>query len=113
MFVTETERAFARLLDALHVSWKYEPDEFVLDRKADGSIKTAFRPDFYLPDLNLYVEVTAAKSLTTKNRKIRVLHEQFPETRIALICFSDLGNKREHLRMLLYEGEENLPALPS
>lgn len=93
MFVTETERAFARLLDALHISWEYEPEEFVLERKVDGSVKTAFRPDFHLPELGLYVELTMQKTAynTRKNRKIRLLAEQRPDVQIVLLGRKELA----------------------
>lgn len=106
-FVTETEAAFAQLLDILEVRWEYEPHEFVLEESAEGRTKTAFRPDFYLPEHGLFIEVTAAKSLYRKRRKIRQLREISPETRVALVCFRDRDKTRKHLRVVFQESEDS------
>lgn len=90
MFATETEEAFSRLLDALEIRWEYEPREFVLEEKENGTTKTAFRPDFFLPDLNVYVELTLQKQNTSKNRKIRLLSERYPDVRVILLGRKEL-----------------------
>ena len=58
---------------------------------ADGNIVEAFTPDFYLPDLDLYLEVTQMKQslVTAKNRKVRRLREQYPDIRIKLFYKND------------------------
>ncbi len=40
----------------------------------------AFTPDFYLPEFDLYVELTTMKQslVTKKNRKVRLLRELYP-----------------------------------
>lgn len=90
-FATPTERALATLLDALGIRWEYEPTEFPLEYKPDGKVKSAFRPDFYLPDLDLYVEVTLQKTLTGKNKKLRLLAERHPEVRVVLLSRKELA----------------------
>ena len=57
--------------------WLYEPHTFVLEQDADGRVTEAFTPDFYLPDQDLYLEVTVMKQslVTRKNRKLRKLRE--------------------------------------
>jgi hypoxanthine phosphoribosyltransferase len=84
-FATPTEEAFAKLLDALGISWQYEPREFPLEEKPDGKVKTAFRPDFYLPELDLYVELTMMRTMTAKNRKMRLMSERYPDVRVVLL----------------------------
>lgn len=79
MFATDTERAFAVLLDALGLTYEYEPREFSFH---DG---TGFRPDFYIKELDLYVELTTQKIVTKKNRKMRLMSEHFPEIRVVLL----------------------------
>ena len=61
--------------------WLYEPVEFVLHWGEDGRARSAFRPDFYLPDHDLFVELTTMKQylVTQKNRKLRRLRELHPE----------------------------------
>ena len=48
---------------------------FVLEKDEEGRILEAFTPDFYLPEQDLYLEVTVMKQslVTRKNRKIRKL----------------------------------------
>lgn len=90
-FATPTEAGLARLLDALGIEWEYEPKEFELEHHADGRCKTAFRPDFYLPALNKYIEVTTQSKLTRKNRKMRLLREQHPEVEVVLVGRKELA----------------------
>ena len=72
-FVHPAERALADLFDRHGIRWRYEPHVFELDRDADGRTTKAFRPDFYLPDLDMYVECTMMKQSLTprKSRKAR------------------------------------------
>jgi very-short-patch-repair endonuclease len=49
-----TEARFAKLLDLQRIRWQYEPRTF--EYEADGKIKH-YKPDFYLPDRKLWVEV--------------------------------------------------------
>jgi bifunctional protein TilS/HprT len=72
-FAHPSERAYADLLDAAGIRWVYEPHQFALRRDATGRVREAFVPDFYLPDLDVYVECTTARQRLTnrKNRKAR------------------------------------------
>ena len=90
-FATQTELDAAKILDYYRVPWEYEPRTFILERDAAGNILEAFTPDFYLPDLDLYLEVTQMKQslVTAKNRKVRRLREQYPEIRIKLLYKND------------------------
>lgn len=76
-FAHPVERELARLYEAHGISWLYEPHTFVLERNPDGSVREAFTPDFYLPELDLYVECTVMRQpLTTrKRRKVRKLRD--------------------------------------
>ena len=68
-FAHAAERALALVLDAHGIVWAYEPHTFVLARSADGTVRRAFTPDFYLPEVGLYLECTVARrSLTTRKR---------------------------------------------
>jgi hypothetical protein len=77
-FAHPVERELARLFDQHAIRWLYEPHTFVLESDPDGTIREAFTPDFYLPDLGLYVECTVMRqSLTSrKRRKVRKTLEQ-------------------------------------
>lgn len=76
-FAHPVERELARLYDAHGIAWEYEPRTFVLSWNADGSVREAFTPDFYLPDFDVYVECTVMRpSLASrKRRKARIVRE--------------------------------------
>lgn len=98
-FAHNAEYEFARILDFYGIDWKYEPRSFPL-RWEKGHVTEAFTPDFYLPDLDLYVELTTLKSNLTaeKNRKMRAMNELFPEINIIML------KKRDYLRLLAKYG---------
>jgi hypoxanthine phosphoribosyltransferase len=91
-FANEVERECAKLLDYYGVPWEYEPHTFVLERDAEGRVLEAFRPDFFLPEQNLYLELTTMKQslVTRKNRKLRKLRERHPEVRAKLFYKRDI-----------------------
>jgi hypothetical protein len=76
-FAHPVEAALALLLDEHGITWEYEPHEFVLERDPAGRVRTAIRPDFYLPELDVYVECTVMRQAgtTRKNRKVRLAQE--------------------------------------
>lgn len=69
-FAHPSEEDFAKLLDFYCIEWLYEPRSFPLRWEGD-KIAEMFTPDFYLPELDLYIELTTLKQnlLTEKNRK--------------------------------------------
>jgi hypothetical protein len=91
-FAHAVEREYARLLDYHGVRWEYEPHTFVLERDAEGRVTEAMTPDFYLPDEDIYVEVTVMRQtlVTRKNRKLRKLRERYPEARVTMLYRRDL-----------------------
>lgn len=99
-FVTESERECAELLDFYDIAWEYEPVTFVLETDAEGRIAEAFRPDFYLPELNLFLEVTTMRQeLTTrKNRKVRKLRQRYPDVNVRLFYRRDVEALGQKLR---------------
>ncbi|MFH0847680.1 MAG: hypoxanthine phosphoribosyltransferase [Chloroflexota bacterium] len=89
-FAHPSEAEFARILDFYNIEWVYEPCSFPLRREGER-VTEMFTPDFYLPALDLYIELTTMKqSLATgKNRKLRLLRELHPEVKITLLHKSD------------------------
>ena len=89
-FAHPSEEDFARILDFYGVAWEYEPRSFPL-REEDGRVVEAFMPDFYLADLQLYVELTTLKQslVTDKHRKLRLFQERYPDLQIKLLHKSD------------------------
>ena len=81
----------ARILDFYAVRWEYEPDTFPILWNLDGDVIESFSPDFYLPDLDLYLEMTTLrqKLVRKKNRKLRRLRELYPGIRIKLFYARD------------------------
>ena len=90
-FQNDVEVECAKLLDYYRVPWDYEPRTFVLEQAEDGTVVEAFRPDFYLPEQDLYLEVTVMKQslVTRKNRKIRKLRARYPDVKIKLFTRRD------------------------
>jgi bifunctional protein TilS/HprT len=93
-FAHLSEREFAAVLDFYGVAWRYEPRTFVLSEGADGRPTEAFSPDFYLPDLDLYIELTTLKQrlVTKKNRKVRQLRLRYPGINIMILYRRDWEN---------------------
>jgi len=90
-FQNAAELECAKVLDYYGVPWDYEPRSFVLERDPDGRVVEAFRPDFYLPEQDLYLEITVMKQslVTRKNRKLRKVRKLYPEVRIKLFYERD------------------------
>ncbi len=98
VFANEAEVECARLLDYYGIPWEYEPHSFPLETDEEGRIVEAFTPDFFLPELELYLEVTVMKQslVTRKNRKIRKFRERYPDIKVKLFTrrdFERLGQK--------------------
>ncbi|MGH3079191.1 MAG: hypothetical protein ACRDPZ_13550 [Gaiellaceae bacterium] len=51
------------------IEWLYEPHTFVLERSADGTLREAFTPDFFLPELGVYVECTVMRQARTHRKR--------------------------------------------
>ncbi len=98
-FAHPSEEEFAKLLDFYRIEWLYEPRSFPL-RWENSEVAEMFTPDFYLPELDLYVELTTLKQslMTEKNRKLRQLKEFYPEINIKLL------NKSDYLQLLAKYG---------
>jgi hypothetical protein len=90
-FANEAEVECARLLDYYGIRWEYEPHSFPLETDVDGRVIEAFTPDFFLPDQELYLEVTVMKQslVTRKNRKIRKFRERYPDIKVKLFTRRD------------------------
>jgi cytidylate kinase len=94
MFANPSEEMFANLLDFYRIAWEYEPRSFPIHLDPDGHTLEAFTPDFYLPEFDLYVELTTMKQahVTRKNRKVRLLRELYPQVNIQVFYQKDFEN---------------------
>ena len=91
-FQHPSEKEFAKLLDFYGIQWKYEPRTFPLEYNEDGSVKSAFSPDFYLVEQDLYVELTtqSPRLNAQKNKKIKKLRALYPHINIKLLNRRDI-----------------------
>ena len=90
-FAHASEAELARILDFYEVRWEYEPRAFPIRWSREGDVLESFSPDFYLPDLDLFVELTTLKQrlVRKKNRKLRRLRELYPGIRVKLFYARD------------------------
>jgi hypothetical protein len=102
-FAHASERQFARLLDFYQIDWEYEPRSFDLERDRQGNVTQQFTPDFYLPEWDLYIEITTMnqKLVTRKNRKVRRLQELYPEVKCKIFY------QRDYLSLVTKYGLED------
>jgi hypothetical protein len=90
-FAHASEAEMSRILDFYGVRWEYEPHTFPILWNLDGAVVESFSPDFYLPDLEIYLELTTLrqKLVRKKNRKLRRLRELYPDLNIKLFYARD------------------------
>jgi hypothetical protein len=90
-FAHASEAEMARILDFYQVRWEYEPHLFPIMWNLEGAVVESFAPDFWLPELDLYLEMTTLKQrlVRKKNRKLRRLRELYPAIRIKLFYARD------------------------
>jgi hypothetical protein len=90
-FAHASEAEMSRILDFYAVRWEYEPHTFPILWNLDGDVVESFSPDFYLPDLDLYLEMTTLrqKLVRRKNRKLRRLRELYPDLNVKLFYARD------------------------
>jgi hypothetical protein len=102
-FANRSELECAKIFDYYRVPWDYEPRTFVLEEDENGRVVEAFTPDFYLPEQDLYVEVTVLKQslVTRKNRKLRKLRERHPDVKIKLFYKRDIERLAQRYRLEL------------
>src|SRR5881409_2430487 len=100
-FARPAELECAKVLDYYGVPWMYEPTTFVLETDDEGRVTEAFTPDFYLPEQDLYLEVTVMKQplVTRKNRKVRKLRERYPDVNAKLFYKRDFERLAVRLRV--------------
>jgi hypothetical protein len=90
-FAHASEAEMSRILDFYAVRWEYEPHTFPILWNLEGDVVESFAPDFYLPDLDLYLEMTTLRQrlVRKKNRKLRRLRELYPDLNVKLFYARD------------------------
>ena len=101
LFQNEAELECAKILDYYAIPWEYEPRTFVLEHDEDGRVTEAFTPDFFLPEQDLFLEVTVMKQslVTRKNRKLRKLRERYPHVNVKLFYKRDIERLAQRYRL--------------
>jgi hypoxanthine phosphoribosyltransferase len=96
-FAHPAEVIFARLLTFYGIRWAYEPTTFAVRWASDGRPQEFVTPDFFLPDYQVYVELTTMRQrlVTRKNRKFRLLREQYPNISVRILYLRDFERLRE------------------
>jgi hypothetical protein len=90
-FAHASEAEMARILDFYDVRWEYEPTTFPILWNLEGDVVESFAPDFYLPELEVFLEMTTLKQrlVRKKNRKLRRIRELYPDIKIKLFYARD------------------------
>lgn len=93
-FAHPSEKVCAEILDYYGIEWEYEPRTFPIEFDHHGNVIAYFTPDFYLPEFDLYIELTtmSQKLVTRKNRKVRKLRALFPGINIKIFYQKDFKN---------------------
>jgi hypoxanthine phosphoribosyltransferase len=91
-FAHASEAELARIFDFYGIAWQYEPRTFPISWNERGRPIEFFTPDFYLPEYDLYIELTYAKPVrnTRKNRKVRLLRTHHPRINVKLFTRRDI-----------------------
>lgn len=99
-FAHPAEVELARLLTFYGVRWGYEPTTFAVRWGSDGRPEEFVTPDFFLPDHDLYLELTTMRQrlVTRKNRKFRLLRETYPNVRVRLLYLRDFERLQDLYR---------------
>jgi predicted nuclease of restriction endonuclease-like RecB superfamily len=76
------ERFFAKWCDINHINWTYEPKRFDL-----GNL--TYAPDFYLPDLKLFIEIKGYWKPIAK-KKYNLFKRLYPKLHIIYLMRDEL-----------------------
>lgn len=91
VFKNPSEEEFAQILSMHNIEWEYEPRTFPIKWDTEGNITLAFKPDFYLPRFDTYIELTTMdqKYVSDKKKKVQLLKKLYPGTNINIVFKND------------------------
>ena len=89
-FAHPVEEEIARIFDEHGILWQYEPHTFVLERNGDGTVHEAFTPDFFLPELGVYVECTVMRHSLMGRKRRKARKAQHLGVNVELLCPRDI-----------------------
>ena len=99
--MTPAEREVADYLHSINIYWLFEHPIFVADEKERPRVWT---PDFYLPELGIYIEVCGSENFNYEYRA-----QIYKKNRIPIIFvhfFKEENNWKEYLRKRIAEINE-------
>lgn len=85
------EVRFANILEELKINWKYEPYAFYLTE-----LNSSYRPDIYIPDMDLWIEIKGYLSWSNK-QKLITFHNEYPTKNLVLIYLKQLEEIEENV----------------
>ncbi len=85
--MSKSEKEVADFLQEINIWWRYEHPIFVYDEKGRPRVWT---PDFYLPELGIYIEVCGSEDFDYNYRK-----EVYSNNRIPVIFLHYFKEKSE------------------
>jgi hypothetical protein len=105
-FAHPSEQLFSNLLTLYGHEWIYEPLEFPLAWDERGTPTRGFRPDFYLPQHRLFIELTVLdqRLVTKKNRKVRRFRHLYPEVSLLVVYQRDFHDLLRHHDLRIVDG---------
>jgi hypothetical protein len=89
-FAHPVEEEIARIFDEHEIAWEYEPHTFVLEWNGDGSVHEAFTPDFFLPELGIYVECTVMRQSLTGRKRRKARKARRLGVNVEVLCRQDI-----------------------
>ena len=86
-FDHDLEQQFALTLEQHSIPWQYKPRTFAVEWDEDGAFVDSFTPSFFLPALDLYIELVVPDCgwSSERVRKARLLRYQYPAIRIEVL----------------------------
>lgn len=89
-FAHPVEEEIARIFDEHEIVWEYEPHTFVLERNGDGTVHEAFTPDFFLPELGVYVECTVMRHSLMGRKRRKARKARHLGVNVEVLCLRDI-----------------------
>ncbi len=105
-FAHPSERIFSQLLSLYGHEWLYEPIEFPLRWDERGIPDRGFRPDFFLPERKLFIELTVLdqRLVNKKNQKVRRFRDLYPEVPLLVVYQRDFQQLLRHHDLTIVDG---------
>jgi hypothetical protein len=71
----------------------------VLERNGDGTVHEAFTPDFFLPELGVYLECTVMRQPLTTRKRRKARKARQLGVKVELLCRRDIERLASHWQL--------------